>query len=71
MYKGKYVLKVEYDFRFDENTPNLLPVDQIRKQFQSEKLRQMIAEEMMESIFDPEMGKCEVSLISFDMKKEE
>ena len=71
MYKGKYVIQVEYDFSFDENTPNLLPVEQIRRQFTNEELRQVIAEEMMMSIFDPQMGQCKVSLVSFDMNKED
>lgn len=71
MYKGKYVIQVEYDFSFDENTPNLLPVEQIRRQFTNEELRQAIAEEMMMSIFDHQMGQCKVSLVSFDMNKED
>lgn len=70
MYKGKYVLKVEYDFRFDENAPHILPVERIREMFMGEELRQQIADELVDWVFDPEIGKCKVSMMSFDMQKE-
>lgn len=70
MYKGKYIIKVEYDFRFDENAPHIRPVEHIREMFLSEEIRQQIADEMIDSIFDPEVGKCKVSMVSFDMQKE-
>lgn len=49
MFKGRYVAQVTIDFEVDENTPGLLPFDQLKDAVQnqtSDAIKGMLEEEM-------------------------
>lgn len=71
MHKGKYVAQIEYEFQFDENEPDILPVEKIRAVFENEGLPAAIKKSLTEWVFDPSFGKLHASTVSFNMKKEE
>lgn len=71
MHKGKYVAQIEYEFQFDENEPNILPVEKIRAVFENNGLLAAIKKSLTEWVFDPNFGKLHASTVSFNMKKVE
>ena len=65
--KGRYVAQIEYDFVFDDSAPNARPVAEISNMFRSGEVELSLNKLLVEEVFDPSIGECDVTQLYFDM----